>query len=1110
MRVLQSHETRIRLGWLRPLARLARAGAKGPKLLGEALLRDYEAAHHAWTAPGSRFARALTRRSSEDIARSANLYGLELPEDRDLVPPIRAALLALDPWPDGGSDDPFVWDDGLAFVGLTALFSANGDVLVPLLSCWEDGAEPLPLLASVVETLLSTQGGERAQGLVTARRFLDARQANPSDAWKHVGRPWLEPLVELGLLRADAALQYVLTPRGVALAARWREAPMSTDQRLRETLAEDWVSALGQTPREPTDEELFAALSACPNFSEHGRRLARLEELALWAQATWIRTAPGVCASAPTLLRLIGRVGFAERAGVELGSGLMSYETFLRWTGPTQAPSTEDAPHEDELDEGHAASSLSALDSPAVTPDEAGKTDVADATERSIEPLPDGHVAAANLAPPLPVGGDGAPAAPPERHFLAWRSYALSLLETKGALAMGGPRLWLRQLGELIGDPAAAHLVQAWRKEELWPRDDETWGVQATLLAGLVELRHVPIARKLPAARTFLDLLKRWQDTQADLARVRALLHECERGLDALNAALLGELGEWLAEPTRRSTAERWPDIRRITRWILADAALLGGHRREELRGELRRLEPASFEDLARHLTRRPARRWQATQTFLLLGEGLTRAHLDRARDEVVQGLASRASGAPVMTLDAAQRPARDEPDSNTPAAPLNWRLIIEASIEASSDDHARQEASLLFAQIRARTRHLLAIYGAVWPQVQPGGDPGEALEVVLETQEAPIQRSQDHERRRESSGRAAPNSVELGFVAAPHPVDPGAYAHFDDALLSLARASESEGGEAEAAQLTWIWVALERLQLAMERGRAGEVLLSASLLMARLAFAAEAGELLRKAAAALHEAALVGAPQSEGALNLWQQLYGDEEAQRYREAGTVLLRPRDQLFGTPLAVNDEEALVRLANLSSRAPRDSSGRSDPLGELANLVEPRDPQLAMDLRAFGRDLHSEKSLLSRLRAERLLIAGALHRAYRVRNRMVHASDTGLGEDRELFAELRRHLIPKVDRLIAALSHPRCEGLGLAERWALVQERLDRVKLRDDERPKDERGKNKNRPNDAGDEGTELGAPQRGGASSTPAENAKQNEPKVTLPDLLARSAWGTSD
>ena len=1087
MRILQPDEARVRLGWLRPLARLTHEGVRGAKPLGAELLRRHEAEHHAWVAPASRFTRGLTEYSAEPIARAAQLYGLEIPEDSEFVPPLRAVLITLDPWPNGDSANPFVWDNGLAFVGLTASLAANGDLLIPLLSAWEDGSEPLPLLASVVDELLARSDVEHDQGLISAKKQLDTRHAPGSRAWKRVGRPWLEPLVELGLLRADAALHYALTPRGAALAARWRATPMPVEQRLIESLAEDWVFALGHTPREPTDEELLATLAACPNFGEPGERVARLEELAFWAQATWIRSAPGACASEPTLRRLLGRVGFAERAGVMFASGLMSYESYLRWTGPVEVapppctPSQEDAPSESL---GLAEGAPPATDARAYA-----EGDV---------PL-DEVLRAAPSEPPSPISARGdaielEPATLPS-HFLAWRSYAIMLLETPGALAMGGPRLWLRQLGELLSDPAASHLIQDWRKESQWPRSDDGkngkrgnagndanhgWIVEATLLAGLVELRNIKLARDLAPAHIFLDLLERWQNEQADLNRVRVLRSECERSLDDLQRSLLDVLRRWLQGEGQISDLNEWPNIRRITRWILADAALLGGHSRDALADAMQGLTPAAFDAFASGLTQRSKLRWVATQTVYPLGEGLSVALFKKTREDLTQGFAWRRDvdlkvqpGGPNLEQTfgwpGSTQLGADAGAERIAASPDEKRWTIEASIEASSEERAREQAVLLFSQVRARARLLLTLHGASSPQVHQGQARGEQLALTTDGAEQ-VEERPSSVGHGEGGDRKAPNPVELGFEVAPPPVDPEAYALFDDALLSLARAAEGEGPESTATQLTLIWVALEHLLPDAGRGRAGRVQEIASRLMARLALANEAGGLLRRTLAVMHEVTLSASTPDQETLDLWRVLYGEEVAQRYRDARPMLPQHRARLFGEALKVNDEDALVRLAKLAQAAPKDTNNRSEPLGELAKLVERQDALLALDLRALGRDLLTDSSLRTRLQAERLLLAGAMQRAYRARNRLVHASDTGLGEDRSLFVELRDHLIHKVDRLILALTHPRCRGMTLPDRWAVVQERLDRVQKRKDEKD----GK------------------------------------AVTLPDLLARSAWGTSD
>ncbi|MCK6524845.1 hypothetical protein L6R49_25870 [Myxococcota bacterium] len=1029
--------------------------------LGEALLREHEAQHHSWSAPSSRYARLLTPHSAEHLARAAQLYGLRSFEESELVPPLRTALVALDPWPERGSDNPFVWDDGLAFVGLTASFIANGDLLVPLLTQWEDDTEPLPLIESVVDTLLSRAGGEREQALITAKRLLSTRQTPGSQAWRDLGRPWLEPLLELGVVRVDEALKYALTTRGAALAARWRETPMPVEQRLSEALAEDWVVALGQTPREPTDDELLAMLAGCPNFGGPGERVARLEELALWAQATWIRTNPGVCASAATLRRLIGQVGFAERAGVLLGSGLMSYESFVRWTNPDEILSPRHI-----ADEAGQPSLLAADDSlralhtrsfgeveelvgaPTLPPSERPLEHNDHAYPRLAESKPELDVAHVADNPPVLAA----------LHVRAWRRYARTLLETPGAFALGGPNLWLRQLDELLADPAAQHLLSTWRKEEHWTRSADVWCVQATLLAGLVELKNVPSVRKLPEALPFLSLLHRWQDTQADIVHVRVLGVESRRCLGALQRALLTVIRDWLRGEGGRSALEEWPEIRRVTRWLLADAALLGGHSRETLIAALSS-SSTDLEPLAALLAPQRGRTWEAVETFPLLGEGLNEDLLRRVQDAVKGSFTDR------MNF---QLEAVNDADSTVGGGQRAWRAT--ARIEAPSEERAREEAVLLFESARARARHVLAREGIWNPRVTQSDQPAHKLQIVPEggdaLHEPPLRTATAH---RAYADHEPPDPQPLGILPARPCVEiPANYVDFDDALLSLSRANEGDGGDT-ATQITLIWVALERLQPSQDRDRAAKVQQRASRLLARAQLAAECGDVLRRAYAALHEATLANTSPSPEALRVWRSLRGPEEEGRYAALGHALASSREQLFGAPLLVNDEEAMRSLAQLRAESSNEGDA-SAPLNVLIRIAEDFDPALALDLRALSKDLSTPKELARRLRAERLLIAGAIHRAYRVRNRLVHASDTGLGEDRVLFAELRDHLIPKVDSLVIALMHPRCAGLSLAERWALAQERLDR---------------------------SELFAEEKDGKS-------------VGVPDLLARSAWGTPD
>ena len=84
MRVLPPHSQRIRLGWLRPLARLVNEGITGRSALAEALFRRVGQDAPGWTAPYSHFQMALTKPGAPHIAQMAQLYPAD-PQPAQLI-----------------------------------------------------------------------------------------------------------------------------------------------------------------------------------------------------------------------------------------------------------------------------------------------------------------------------------------------------------------------------------------------------------------------------------------------------------------------------------------------------------------------------------------------------------------------------------------------------------------------------------------------------------------------------------------------------------------------------------------------------------------------------------------------------------------------------------------------------------------------------------------------------------------------------------------------------------------------------------------------------------------------------------------------------------------
>lgn len=1004
MRVLQADPLRIRQGWLRPLARLVHGGLWRTCELAEALIRGFQ--QERWPFADSKYSRALTERSSEHIARMAPLYGLVHPSDPTALTPLCAVMMAQDRWPEGGEQNPMEWDDGLGYLGFWGLFYAHGDVLLPLLSSWQRQSSAGELLHQVVEQLGKRRDAEECDALQSFRAQSLRHGTASGMFWRDLGRPWLEPLIDFGLARHQESTGYMLTERGERLAACWRSGPVRVEEHLRGGLAADWVRALGRTPRPPSEPELRQVLADCPSLVQDSGSLkaARLSDLAMWAQVQWIREGGGVCLDEATLLALLGRPGFAASAGIQLASGLVGYETWVRWTGtPRWEPEASAGP----------------VEALAEAP---GLSEPGPGVEVVVSPPGlDTQTAETRPAPPPPV--ERVPV-----HYRALRLFVQRELQRPGVLALGGPALWLRQLGELLTE-ADAGLLKSWREDSAWKKVSS---VDSPLVTGLVQFTELFAGRIEPQVCAMLDLLQRWRDTSVPKARVTVLLHEAEEGLETLHTLLQQEVARWLETPAReqRKIHEGWSRVAQITRWLLADAVLSGGGDRWALRGAPDRLWDTK---LPIRPTRATARRWVAEQVLELAAVGHRGQALGRLLHELRVQHNNEQSALQVLEQD-----------------PPRILLQVSVHVEVSSHVQAWDQGVRQIERLKARVRHELVRHGHLGVWLRPAdGDQGK-LEVNLED-DPPVPppagpETKELEHEPQDRGEAVGFRRKIPPCAFPDEADP-AREPILSALVSLDRARADLDRAPDPRMVTQLWVAVEQLTPTPESGgsRAVEGQQQVSELMARLALASAAGDTLRAALAALHPLALGVGP--EQALGFIDRIAGQDVAERYRRGAGAALSTYTALHGTGAEWLDEDALVLLAELATEAGAVGEAQGAPertqLAALAALVEVNDPLAAMELRSFAVSLKDQCALEKRLAQEHQQAAGVLLRAYRVRNVAVHSSYAGLGDDVGLYRELAEQLLPRLDEVVVAVQHPRCDRLDLPHRWQRVKERLGRL-------------------------------------------------------------------
>ena len=851
MRVLPPSSARIRLGWLRPLARLVHDGVAGRTALAQALLSRHYQDAVGWTVHYSHYELRLTGETAPHIAQMAQLYGLSAGG-----PPSRLcrAWVAADPWP-WDQPNPMNWDCGTGFLGFTALMMAHGDLVLPLLRDWSELLPPQVQVIRAAHRLLdSLPSVTQASYLRTA---LENLHGPTGPGAKNVLRPWLEPLLDLELLSSPARGAYQLAPRGVGLQHFFQSPParLSLDPL---PLHEAWVWALGYTPRAPTDAEIAEMLSEAARRFPVDQRNLDLQELALWAQAHWCRSAPGVALGAMQLRSRIGRPGFAKSVGVVLLPGVLPDSTFVSWLSGEGA-----------IYSAHSGSNL----------------DLTPALQR-LDTAPEDPLPAAQSAPPSPRSP----------RLLAWQELVQDLLRSPGALACGGPDLALRRARALLSAPPG--LLKSWREDKAWATEikdhNSPHSPFVPLLSSLSELLSLSDLNKLLGNKDlgcFQDFVQRWRDVSASPERVRALHRTCEAALARLQAVLIEDLATWLSAT---DAPEAWPQQQLVTTMLLADAVLLYGHAPQELARSLCTGSGDSpREALGALLGARSSKYIYGDQLLVVGLRVLDKAHVDDT-------LTHLQSDAVKITLKQASDPTA------MPAATL--RCEVQVRLSASSSGQARHLGRAALERFCSRARFWMSTQHDRATEWSLDPDAAEPDCTLVDSEEMPQIPSPLPETRPEEGPEG-----DRGFCRKRPSLDLSALDLLDDPLLALNQAALNAQESIES-RLTLLWVSLENLLPSAQENRAAEVQLRASELLARLALSQEAGALLRRVLGALYERMFAVSPDPKLYL-CWERLRGPEETSLLRErAGTLAIPPRT-LLGEACQLSDEGCLQTLLAL---------------------------------------------------------------------------------------------------------------------------------------------------------------------------------------------------
>jgi len=337
----------LRLGWLRLIARVLGAATMSRGVLAGELSELAGAKLETWLdeaglkeKPRGIFSK-ITPRRLPGVAERFGIYDATSERLTDL-----GRVLSIADGAYRKIESPFSWPKPLRYVGLRILFGADGDILLEILRAWpHDGrlARPLTAVAAAASRLADrTDAREQALEL---RRFATARVAKGSQhtPYWEVTYPLLEPFRELGYAaRVESGGeggQYVLTPRGVALASALRTdawAKASAEDILERSLGKLFSTAEGDAVTEEASLlPIRDTLVGLPEMLLGGMLSeAPLEPVVLLTGARLVSTEAGTCVEVARTRAGLHEIGRRTGGRVALKQGRMAWEANIAWSSP--------------------------------------------------------------------------------------------------------------------------------------------------------------------------------------------------------------------------------------------------------------------------------------------------------------------------------------------------------------------------------------------------------------------------------------------------------------------------------------------------------------------------------------------------------------------------------------------------------------------------------------------------------------------------------------------------------------------------------------------------------------------------------------------------------
>jgi hypothetical protein len=647
----------LRLGWLRLIARVLGAetisrGALATKLseLANANLETWLDAAGLKEKPRGLFSKVTPGRLP-GVAERFGIYDATSEGLTDLGRVLYVADAAYKQ-----IDSPFLWPTPLRYIGLRILLGADGDILLEVLRAWpQQGRLTRPLIAvgEAAFKLLDradsqeqagelrriaaakvAKGAKAVKGARIAKSAKIAKSEKKHSSYWEVTYPILEPFRELGYATrvnsGGEGGQYVLTPRGVALAAAVREgawAESSADDILDKSLGKLFSTAEGSAVTEEASLlPIRETLVGLPDMLLGGMLSeAPLEPVVLLTEARLLSTGATTSIEVARTRAGLHELGRRTSGRVALKQGRMSGEANIAWSSPQDLRDAElfriDQPPM-EISQFSAAESPPtappspppAMEAPLAPP--AVEEPLADpVTEApSADPIAAKQPAATSLSSMraeflrlLGERGTNLPTAPspiPARVVL-WLEYVGRLLEepTLGApdlLSTGAPSSWIERLRLLVENPL--YLSKKRKQDDLpWPKGTGTPPAAAgTPPAAYLLARWCEGLSSVASLKPLRDAASAWSDEHTSIRLLRVAL---DRAKEAWEGTITRDLREriekFLDDPQEANNDKAWNEVQLLTSAWLQDLIERNLAPREDLK---RRLHDAAHDGLSRRV----------------------------------------------------------------------------------------------------------------------------------------------------------------------------------------------------------------------------------------------------------------------------------------------------------------------------------------------------------------------------------------------------------------------------------------------------------------------------------------------------------------------------